>query len=281
MTILVIGARGAVGRQVVAGLRAAGRPVRASVRDLAKADFGPGIEVVQADLTLPETLPAALDGVSQVFLYAEPSGAADFGKAASAAGVERVVLLSSGSVLVPWATSNRITAEHRLTEELLSANGPELVPIRPLALANNARSWAWSIRSERIVRLVHPESVSAPIHERDIAEVAVAALSGADPRAVSALLTGGEPLTLRTQVGLIAAAIGAPIAVEEIDETRAHEMFGMGGTVETELMEAVLHFVRRGTEPGGWYRTDTAEHLLGRPPLQFSAWAQDHAADFT
>ncbi|WP_202886826.1 SDR family oxidoreductase [Kribbella sandramycini] len=56
MTVLVLGARGAVGRQVVDGLRAAGIPVRASVRDLAKADFPPDVDVVQADLTQPETL---------------------------------------------------------------------------------------------------------------------------------------------------------------------------------------------------------------------------------
>lgn len=154
MTTLVIGARGAVGRHVVAGLRAAGKPVRASVRNLAKANlvdggFGAGVEVVQADLTRPETLPAALDGVRQVFLYAEPSGAADFGKAALVAGVERIVLLSSGSALVPWAASNPI-----------------------------------------------------------------------------------------------------------------------------------LHFVRRGTAADGWYRTDDAERILGRPPVPFATWARDHAADF-
>ncbi|GAA1159486.1 NAD(P)H-binding protein [Kribbella jejuensis] len=277
MTTLVIGARGAVGRHVVAGLQAAGTPVRASVRDLSKADFGPGVDVVQADLTRPETLPAALDGVDHVFLYAEPSGAADFGKAALVAGVERVVLLSSGSVLVPWATNNPIAVEHRMTEELLAGSGPELVPIRPLVLANNARNWAWSIKSERTVRLVHPESVSAPIHERDIAEVALAALSGAEPREVSALLTGAEPLMLREQVGLIAAAIGEPITVEEIDETRAREMFDVG---EPEVVEAILHFVRRGTEADGWYRTDTFERIVGRPPLPFATWAADNVAAF-
>lgn len=278
MTALVIGARGAIGRHVLDGLRAAGTPVRASVRDLAKADFGPGIDVVQADLTRPDTLPAALDGVTQVFLYAEPRGAADFGKAALAAGVERVVLLSSGSVLVPWATSNPITVEHRTTEDLLIGSGPELVPIRPLVLAGNALAWASSIRSRRTVRLVHSGSVSAPIHERDIAAVALAALSGADPQEVSALLTGPEPLTLSEQVALIAEAVGEPIAVEEIGEGQAREMFGAGQS--PEMVDAILHFVRRGTEDGGWFRTVAAERVLGRPPVAFATWARDHAADF-
>ncbi|MEU4193813.1 NAD(P)H-binding protein [Kribbella sp. NPDC026611] len=277
MTTLVIGARGAVGRHVLDGLQAARVPVRASVRDLAKADFAPGIDVVQADLTRPETLAAALDGVKQVFLYAEPHGATAFGKAARAAGVERVVLLSSGSVLLPWATSNPITVEHRMTEDLLSTSGPELVPIRPLVLANNALNWASSIRSRRTVSLVHPGSVSAPIHERDIAAVAVAALSGADPQEVSALLTGAEPLTLREQVALIAEELDESIAVEELDERRAREMFGVG---EPEIVDAILHFVRRGTAADGWFRTATAERVLGRPPVPYAEWARDHVAAF-
>jgi uncharacterized protein YbjT (DUF2867 family) len=278
MTTLVIGARGAIGRYVVGGLRAADLPVRASVRDLAKADFAPEVEVVQADLTQPGTLGPALDGITQVFLYADPGSATDFAKAALAAKLDRVVLLSSGSVLLPWATINPITLEHRMTEDLLTDAGLPLVPIRPLVLANNALNWATAIRHRRTARLVHPESLSAPIHERDIAAVAVAALRGADPAQVSGLLTGAEPLTLRDQVNRIADAIGEPIRIEELDERQAREIFGNGEAPET--VDAILHFMRRGTEPDGWAMTALAEQILGRQPVPFAAWARDHAADF-
>ncbi|WP_405058129.1 NAD(P)H-binding protein [Kribbella sp. NBC_01505] len=278
MTTLVIGARGAIGRYVVDGLRAADLPVRASVRDLAKADFAPEVEVVQADLTRPDTLDRALDGIAQVFLYADPGSATDFGKAAVAAGVERVVLLSSGSVLLPWATSNPIAVDHRVTEGLLTDAGLNLVPIRPLVLANNALNWAPSIRERRTVELVHPGSLAAPIHERDIAAVAVAALRGADPAVVSALLTGAEPVTLRDQVDRIAEVIGEPIRIEELDECQARDTFGAGEAPET--VDAILHFMRRGTEPDGWAMTPVAEQILGRKPVPFASWARDHEADF-
>ncbi|GAA0626164.1 hypothetical protein [Kribbella sandramycini] len=57
------------------------------------------------------------------------------------------MLLSSGSVLVPWATANPIAVEHRVTEDLFAEADLELIPIRPLVLAGNALNWAPSIRT--------------------------------------------------------------------------------------------------------------------------------------
>src|SRR5947209_92570 len=114
MTTLVVGARGGVGRHAVDQLLAAGEPVRASVRDpRAGADLPAAAEVVTADLTRLDTLRSALDGVRRVFLYASPAGAEGFAAVAAEAGLERVVLLSSGSVLLPGMEDDSITQEHR------------------------------------------------------------------------------------------------------------------------------------------------------------------------
>jgi uncharacterized protein YbjT (DUF2867 family) len=190
MTTLVIGARGGVGRHVLDGLVAAGEPVRASVRDPGTAgDLPAGVPVVAADLTRPETLPAALDGVRQVFTYATPSGARAFADAARTAGVEHVVLMSSGSVLLPWTRDNAIAREHREVEEVVAEAG-RLTPIRPLLLASTARRWARAIRDEGTVALAYPDGRTAPVHERDVAAVAVAALTGTGGEAVAQILTG-------------------------------------------------------------------------------------------
>jgi uncharacterized protein YbjT (DUF2867 family) len=58
--------------------------------------FPPGSEVVTADLENPETLPAVLDGAQRVFLYTKPEGIDGFVTTAESAGVQHVVLLSSG-----------------------------------------------------------------------------------------------------------------------------------------------------------------------------------------
>jgi uncharacterized protein YbjT (DUF2867 family) len=279
MTTLVIGASGSVGRHVLSQLMAAGVPVRASARNPGSAGLPDGVPVVAADLTRPETLAAALDGVQSVFLYANAEGTKDFADAARTAGVEHVVLLSSGSVLLPYAKGNAIADEHRAVEQVLADSGLRWTPIRPLVLANNALNWSHSIRTTGVVGLLHPESATAPIDERDIACVAVAALTGraVDADALSDILTGSELLSQRAQVESIGQATGRDIRIEELTETQAREQFERFGP--PEFAAAVVQFIVEGTR-GGSPATVTARRVLGRAPLPFSQWAKDNAAAF-
>jgi uncharacterized protein YbjT (DUF2867 family) len=278
MTTLVIGARGSVGREVLDLLVAAGEPVRASARTPGSAGLPSGVPVVAADLTRPETLPAALDGVSKVFLYCLPGTAEGFASAALGAGVEHVVVLSSGSVLLPSAAGNAITEDHQEVERALGGSGLRWTPIRPLVLANNALFWSDSIRTEGVVRLVHPEAVTAPVHERDVAAVAVAALAGIGSPDVSAMLTGPEPMTSRRQVELIAEALGRPIRVVEPSEQE--ERVRLCGFVPPRVADAIVDFQTAATRDGGSPTTTTAQRVLGRAPTSFAQWAREHAADF-
>ncbi|WP_158104049.1 NAD(P)H-binding protein [Amycolatopsis pretoriensis] len=277
MTTLVIGARGSVGRHVLDQLSGAGEPVRASVRNPASAALPAGVPVVAADLAAPETLPAALAGVRQVFLYATASGTAAFAEAARTAGVEHVVLLSSGSVLLPSARGNAVAEHHRDVERILETSGLRWTPIRPLVLANNALGWASSIRDAGVVRLPHPEAATAPIHERDIAAVAVAALRDPGREGVSDLLTGGALISQRRQVDVLAEATGQPIRVEELTPAQAQEHFERFGP--PEIAKSIVEFIAaaaRGESP----KTDTAQRVLGREPLTFAQWAAEHAGEF-
>ncbi|MDT7799925.1 MAG: hypothetical protein QOI78_3358 [Actinomycetota bacterium] len=271
MTTLVIGARGSVGRHVVDRLLAAGEPVRVSVRNPATADLPAGVPVVAADLTRPETLAPALRGVRKVFAYAPTEGADDFAAAATEAGVEHVVLLSSGSVLLPSAAGNLIAEEHRAVEATMAASGLRWTPIRPLVLATNALNWGDSIRDEGTVRLVHPEAKTAPIHERDVAAVAVAALLGRDD--VDGMLTGPRLLSQREQVELIGAAAGRPVRIEELAETEARGQFAQ--FEKPEVVDAILAFIADAAR-GGSPATGTVERVLGRPGIEFEQWADEH-----
>jgi uncharacterized protein YbjT (DUF2867 family) len=99
MTILVTGATGNVGRNVVHQLVQRGAKVRALVRDPAKADFPAGVDVVQGDLLDVDALRRAFDGVSTLFLLNavvpdEFTQALVTLNIAREAGVDRVVYLS-------------------------------------------------------------------------------------------------------------------------------------------------------------------------------------------
>jgi uncharacterized protein YbjT (DUF2867 family) len=275
VTTLIIGARGGIGRHVLDGLLALGEPVRASARTPAAAGLPAGVPVVAADLTSPASLDAALDGVRRVFAYAPPDPAG-FTGAVRRAGVEHVVVLSSGSVLLPQAAGNAITREHRAVEEALDRSGLRWTPIRPLVLATNALNWADGVR-DGLVRLVHPEGRTAPVHERDVAAVAVAALSGTALSDPAAMLTGAELLTQRRQVELIGAVTGRPVRVEELSEQRARVEFG--AHEDPEVVDAILEFIADAAR-GGSPATTGVRDVLGREPLGFAEWAAEHAAEF-
>jgi uncharacterized protein YbjT (DUF2867 family) len=273
--VLVMGARGAVGAHVLAELIGRGLPVRASARRPEAARFPSGVPVHAADLTDPVSLDAAFDGVGSVFLYANHAGIGGVIDSARRAGIGRIVLMSSGSVIHPTSRGNAITEEHREVEEAFSRSGLPVVPIRPLVLATNALGWAHAIRATGAVALYRPDALTAPVHERDVASVAVAALTGAE--AVSGLLTGSARLSQREQVAAIADAIGREIAVEELARDAA---FGQLRRFMSEVeAEAVLQFLddaAAGNSPA----TDGVARILGRPALGFGEWAAEHAADF-
>jgi uncharacterized protein YbjT (DUF2867 family) len=98
--ILVTGATGKVGRHLVAGLLAAGAPVRALTRDPAAANLPAGAELVRFDPARPQTATATLAGATAVFLNATAVGRVlgQLMAAASRARVRRAVLLSSFTV---------------------------------------------------------------------------------------------------------------------------------------------------------------------------------------
>jgi uncharacterized protein YbjT (DUF2867 family) len=277
MTILVTGARGYVGGAVLSGLLAAGETVRASSRDPKPGEFPDGVEVVRADLTDPASLPAALAGVRKVFLYAQPEGAAEFASAARKAQVEHVVLLSSSSVLFPEAAANPIAKLHLTVERALDDAGLDRTFVRPGYFATNTLRWQ-SIRTGRVLRTAFPEGATSPVHERDIADVAVAALLSDAHRGAAYPVLGAGLTTVREQVAAIADALGEPVRLQEVDvATYRAELL-------TQLPETIVErFVAgRGSVPQlpAEVATDSVPGLLGRPALTFAEWARDHAADF-
>jgi uncharacterized protein YbjT (DUF2867 family) len=278
MVTVVFGARGNVGRHVAAGLLAADEQVRATSRHPGAAGFPAQMQVVAADLERPETLPAALEGAEKVFLYAKPDGVQGFVEAARAAGVRHVVLLSSGAVVNSDAEHNPIAQQHRAVEVAIEQSGMDWTFIRPGMFATNTRWW-WtkSIRSEDVVRAPYPDAQTAPIHEKDIAALAVTALTepGHDERAYTAY--GPQSLTLRQQVEHIGDAIGRKITFEVISVDEAH--VELRKTMPPIGAETILRMWAAGNGTPAQVSTIVKE-VTGDPAHTFAQWAKDHADDF-
>lgn len=234
--------------------------------------------MVAADLERPETLPAALDGAERVFLYAKPDGIDGFVAAAQAAGVRHVVLLSSGAVLSDASDHNPIGRMHSAVESALVESGIEWTFLRPGMFATNALWW-WQhcIRTQGVAYATDPESRTAPVHEKDLAALAVTALTEPGHHGRAYPVWGVEALTLRQQVGRIAEAIGREITFEAVtaDEARAR----LSETMPAYGIEPVL----AGWAAGTTHPPDVSaivEEVTGQPGRSFTQWAIDHADDF-
>jgi uncharacterized protein YbjT (DUF2867 family) len=278
MATVVFGARGNVGRHVAAGLLAAGEQVRVTSRNPTTAGFPSGMQVAAADLEEPGTLPAALAGAENVFLYAKAAGVQGFVEAARAAGVRHVVLLSSAAVVNADAEHNPIARQHRAVELAIEQSGIDWTFIRPGMFAANTRWWwAEPIRRASAVRLPWPDAQTAPVHEKDIAALAVAALAGHAHSGQAYTVYGPQSLTLRQQVRHIGDAIGQEISLSVIAAGRARQE--LAASTSPAAADAVIGAWRAGN--GGPAPTSViVEKITGRPARTFAEWAADHADDF-
>ncbi|HEV7934870.1 MAG TPA: NAD(P)H-binding protein, partial [Actinomadura sp.] len=209
--ILVTGATGNVGRHVVSELARTGTTVRALTRDPAAARLPDGVDVVRGDLAVPGTLDAALDGVESVFLV-WPTLAADHASAETLEMIgeraRRIVYLSANGVPDdPEKRAESILGSHALIERLIQGSGREWTFLRPGGFAANTLMWAPQIRAEGVVRWIHGTAARSLIHEKDIAAVAVRALTEDGHAGAKYVLTGPETLTQVQQVHAIGEAI--------------------------------------------------------------------------
>lgn len=282
--ILIIGGTGNVGGQVLGQLLAEGATVRALVRNPEDARVSQHAELAGGDLTRPETLDPSLDGVNTVFLvWTAPAAAVVPALERITRRVERIVFLSS-----PYKTPhpffqggqpNLVAALHAQIEALIEASGSQWTFLRPGIFAENARHW-WgpSIRAGDLVRWPYLAAPTAPVHERDLAAVAVRTLCDDGHAAAEYVLTGPESLTQAEQIAAIGHAIGRPLRAEEISPEEArHALQAMNMPIPVVNMLLNAWAAALG-QPA--FVTTTIEAITGTPARTFSAWAADHAADF-
>lgn len=270
MTILVTGATGTVGRQIVAQLVERGAPVRALTRNPAAARFPASVEVACGDLAAPQTLAPALEGVTALHLitfggddYAPLPTGPDIVALAAKAGVRRVSVLSS------WDETS--------VEEALRAGDLGWTQLLCVEFMANAYDWAASIREEGVVRVFgnHPGAV---VHEADIAAVAVAALVDDGHAGQAYMLTGPEALTPAERVRLLGDAVGSEIRFEELSEEEYRASMRAAG----EGDDMIEFAVQLGANPPGASSVvlPTVEQVTGRPGRTFAQWAAENAAAF-
>ncbi len=279
--ILVTGATGTVGREVVAQLLATGQRVRMMTRDPSKVKLDGGVEVVQGDFDVPHTLTSAVSGVEKVFslTFGPQTGTREnnLAQAAKASGVRHIVKLSA--LGGDDETRNDIRKWHDEGEQAIRAAGIAWTVLRPTAFMSNALRWRATVRAQGKVFSNYGDGKLPPVHPRDIAAVAVRALTSDGHEGKAYPLTGPEALTMGEQVKILENAIGRPLEYVPITDEAARKGMEHAG-MPSFLIDALVPFA-------GFIRTGkaarifpTVEEVAGRPASRVSDWAKENAAAF-
>ncbi|MEZ0113523.1 uncharacterized protein YbjT (DUF2867 family) [Catenulispora sp. EB89] len=272
--IVVTGATGNVGRTLVRQLSATGHAVTAVARRVQDSDVPAGVRAAAADLAEPAGLEPALQGAKALFLLVAGDDPAGVLARAKAAGVTRVVLVSSQGV---GTRPGGAYAHAAGFEQAVAASGLEYTILRSGGLDSNAFAWVEPIRAQRVAPAPFAEVGLPFVDPDDVAAVAAAALTEDGHDGATYVLTGPAPTSPRERAAAIAEAIKAPVRFVEM--TREEAQAQMAQFMPPEVVEGTLAILGEPTEEERAVSPDV-ERVLGRPAAPFSAWAVRNAAAF-
>ncbi|MBM7052895.1 MULTISPECIES: NAD(P)H-binding protein [Streptomyces] len=278
--ILVTGATGAVGREVAAQLAAAG-PVRILARRPGRLTVrGDGVEAVAGEYGDRPALDRALRGVDSVFLVTNSPTEPDderVAAAAAAAGVRHLVKLSMMAVEEPGA-DDFITRRQRENEEAIRQSGVPWTFVRPRTFMSNTLSWAPGIRAAGVVRALYGDAPVACVDPRDVAAVAVAALTGTGHEGRAYAVSGPEAITAREQTAQLSRVLGRPLRFEELGVDAART--ALLAKYPRPVAEAFLESAERQREGAKAAVVSTVQELTGHQARSYRVWSADHADAF-
>lgn len=282
--ILVSGATGNIGREVVNLLLAGGAKVVAVTRHPTTAALPDGAVVVGGDPSRPQTLTRALPGVDAVFISPRALGDATAGaataellKLAAEQGAQRVVALSAVTVQYGGGEQHFANA-FKAVEDAARASGLQWTILRCAEFDSNSLVWAPQIRATGQVKGTYGDAETSPVHERDVAAVSALALMDAAHAGHTYVLTGPQSLSQRERVRLIGEAIGKQVLWEEISPQQVREAMLAQGLPE-DIPDRLLGYLASLDQQPGPSSTDVSQ-VLGHRALTFAEWAVEHAAAF-
>ena len=273
--VLVTGATGTVGREVVGQLLAAGQQVRAGVRDPGTADLPAGVDVIRLDFTDPATAAPAVAGADRIFVM-RPPAISDVGTAlsplvdaAARQRVRRVVALSVMGV--------NPALPHWRMERMITRAGLPLTVLRPAYFAQNLiTAFGPAIREHSELVLASGNGKVSFVDTRDVA--AVAATIFTDPGrwpALSVTLTGPQALTFTDAAALLTAELGRPITYRRQSlRQRRSALRAQGAEKAYVNVQLVIDLTTRL----GLARKVTQDipRILGRPATTLAQVIHDH-----
>ena len=283
--ILVTGATGSNGSEILKLLAARGVCARAMVRGsraTALADL-PGIEIVVGDFDDPASLERALHGVERAFLLTNSTERAEgqqrgFVAAARRSGVRHIVKLSQFAA--DEASPVRFLRYHAAVERAIHESGMAYTFLRPNLFMQALLAFAPSIKTQgRFYAAIGDAKVSV-VDVRDNAAAAVAALTGDGHEGKTYTLTGPEALSHAEIAAHLSEALGRTIAFVGISPPAMREALSTMRVPPWQADGLVEDYAHYDRSEAAAIATDFKD-ATGAEPRAFTAFARDYAAAFS
>jgi uncharacterized protein YbjT (DUF2867 family) len=275
--ILVTGAPGNVGSEVVKGLQAQGIPFRIGAFDvdMARQAHGDDLDVTHFDFLKPDTFAPTFDGIKRLFLV-RPPALADVPKeiapalqAGLDAGVKQIVFLSLQGV-----ESQRVVPHYKIEQFILSSGADYTFLRASFFMQNLSTALRQEIRQQRTITVPVGKGKTSFIDVRDIGAVAVLALTGDTLYKKTPTLTGSEALDYYQVAEIMTRELGIPIRYTNPNPVSFFfRQTRTGSKLDYAFVTTMLYTITRF----GNAKTVTpdVEQLLGRPPIPFEQFVRD------
>lgn len=279
--ILVTGASGNVGREVLRQALAVGLKIRATFQSAEVAAKAPaGLEGVIMDYSKPETIRPALHGIEKIFLVGPPTQdlpklEAAFIHEVRATGQKHIVKLSALG-----GRESTFPRGHRDSEQNIEASGLPYTFLRSNGFMQNLVNYdSGTIRSQNAFYGCQGNGAVSMVDIRDIAAVAVIVLAATGHEGKSYALTGGEALTNVQVAEKISRVAGRKISYVDMTPAEFRKALLSAGTPEWSA-DALVDLQRLYREGKASLVTGDVERLTGRKPITFDQFARDYAFAF-
>jgi uncharacterized protein YbjT (DUF2867 family) len=279
--ILITGASGSVGREVVKQALVVGLPVRAAFPSPDIAAAAPaGLEGVVMDYAKPESIRPTLRGVDKIFLVGPPirellAFEENFIKEVCAAGGKQIVKLSAMG-----GRESILSSCHRDSEEYIEASGLPHTFLRPNGFMQNlVNHHAGTIGKRNVFYGCQGDGAVSVVDIRDVAAVAVIALAATGHEGKVYTLTGGEALSNHQVAERLSLVARRRISYVDLTPAQFKKELLVEGTPEWSA-DAQLDQQRLYREGKASLVTDEIERLTGRKPITFDRFANDYAFAF-
>lgn len=282
--ILVTGATGTNGRQLVDELNKRRVPFRAMVHHASKRNALPrGVDMVEGDFAKPDTLARALEGVDHAFLVSPSSDRSaeletNFIAAAQGAGVAHIVKLSV--IGADLRSACRFQRLHRVVEIELEHSGMGWTNLRPNLFMQTTFMYRPTIVSQSAIFAPAGNSRISIVDVRDIAAVAATSLIEAGHEGKNYVITGPQGLTYMEVAAQFSQALGKEVRYVDVPYSAARDAMLQRG-IPAWQVEGIIELnemYKRGEVAD---TTETVRSVAKKEPITFTQFARDFASAFS